>query len=72
MAQAEYGIRHWAGNVFDAPRYFGDQAFDGWAIDFGIYLHERYVQDPTVLTPANLTQALDTFISTGHPIPAGP
>ena len=72
IAQAEHGFEHWSGNMRNAPQYFGDQAFDGWAVDFGIYLHRLYVQNPTALMPSNLTQALDTFISTGHPIPTGP
>ena len=69
IAQAEHGVSHWQTNFARSPRYVGDEALDGWAVDFGYYLYDQYGERPGLLTAGALSRALDTYIAE-HPAPA--
>jgi hypothetical protein len=71
VAQCEHGLAHCAGNLWDAPSYYGDQAFDGWSVGFGFYLYNNYGNSPQSLNATTLTIALDSYV-TGNPVPRGP
>jgi hypothetical protein len=44
-----------------------DQPFDNWSIRFGIFLYDKYGQNPDALTPDALANAFDEFIKNNPP-----
>jgi hypothetical protein len=44
-----------------------DQPFDNWSVRFGIFLFDKYGQNPDALTPEALAAALDEFIKDNPP-----